>query len=444
MLTVYNLFLGLNDMEKFLVRGGRKICGEIQAVGAKNAVLPILAATLLSENPVKITNVPSLNDVTTMLALISRMGAIVTLGDDMCLHINAHSLVTHTADYDLVKTMRASVLVLGPLLARFGEAKVAFPGGCAIGARPVDLHVHALEKMGATIEVDEGYLVASVKGRLTGAEIVFPHVTVTGTENALMAAVLANGETILHNAASEPEVADLAEFLISLGAKIKGHGTHTVIIEGVSSLCAEGVVHDVMPDRVEIGTYLMAGCMTRGSVRINRVVPAHLQSIFDTLRQTGAELTCGPDWVFLDSKGRRPRAISISTAPYPGMPTDMQAQFMALNTIADGTGSITETVFENRFMHVPELCRMGANLTIVESNRVATVGIDHLIAAPVMATDLRASAGLVLAGLVAEGETCIDRVYHIDRGYECIDEKLQILGADIERVTMPNKEKAVV
>jgi UDP-N-acetylglucosamine 1-carboxyvinyltransferase len=424
-------------MEKFFIEGGCKIQGQVRAAGAKNAVLPILAASLLAENTVEVANIPHLNDVTTMVTLLSQLGARVLLGDDMHLHIDPSALTSTTATYDLVKTMRASILVLGPLLTRFGSAKVAFPGGCAIGTRPVDLHIQALEKLGAKIEIEEGYLHATVpSGRLQGAEITFPKITVTGTENVMMAAVLAKGVTTIKNAAAEPEVYDLAVFLNTLGAKVSGQGTSTITIEGVEKLGLQEAFHSVMPDRIEVGTYLVAACMTRGSVRVNAAGPAHMRSVLDVIRQTGAEVTCGQDWVEVDMHGKRPKAISIETDPYPGMPTDMQAQFMALNTIAEGEGSVIETVFENRFMHVPELCRMGAKLELADSNCVHSVGIPNLIAAPVMATDLRASAGLVLAALVAEGQTCIDRVYHIDRGYECIDEKLQALGVPISRVNV--------
>ena len=424
-------------MEKFFIQGGCKIQGQVKAAGAKNAVLPILAASLLAENPVEIANIPYLNDVTTMVTLLSQLGANVLLGDDMHLHIDARELTSTTASYDLVKTMRASILVLGPLLARFGKAKVAFPGGCAIGTRPVDLHIQALQELGAKIEIEEGYLHASAPaGRLQGAEITFPKITVTGTENLLMAAALAKGVTTIKNAAAEPEVYDVAAFLNELGAKITGHGTSTITIEGVEKLGLNGAFHSVMSDRIEVGTYLVAACMTRGSVRVNSAGPVHMHSILGAIRESGAEVKCGQDWIEVDTHGKRPKAISIETDPYPGMPTDMQAQFMALNTIAEGNGSVIETVFENRFMHVPELCRMGAQLEVIGNNKVLSKGVTHLVGAPVMATDLRASAGLVLAALVAEGQTCIDRVYHIDRGYECIDEKLQALGAPISRVNV--------
>jgi UDP-N-acetylglucosamine 1-carboxyvinyltransferase len=331
--------------------------------------------------------------------------------------------------------MRASILVLGPLLARFGEAQVAFPGGCAIGRRPVDLHIQALEQVGAEITIANGYLQAKVPGgRLRGTLIAFPKITVTGTENVMMAAVLAKGRTVITHAAAEPEVSDLAVFLNKLGAKITGHGTTTITIEGVDQLAVPSVLHSVMPDRIEVGTYLVAACMTRGLVRVNGAEPLHMHSILNAIRQSGSEVLCGPDWVQVQSHGKRPQAVSFITDPYPGMPTDMQAQFMAMNTVAQGMASMVETVFENRFMHVAELRRMGAELRSEGNNKVVSTGIEHLMAAPVMATDLRASAGLVLAALVAEGETCIDRVYHIDRGYECIDEKLQSLGVSIRRV----------
>jgi UDP-N-acetylglucosamine 1-carboxyvinyltransferase len=429
-------------MEQFFIRGGCKIQGQVKAAGAKNAVLPILAASLLAESPVEIANIPHLNDVTTMVTLLSQLGARVLLGDDMHVHIDASELTSTTAPYDLVKTMRASILVLGPLLARFSSAKVAFPGGCAIGTRPVDLHIKALEQLGAKIEIAEGYLHAKIPGgRLIGDEITFPKVTVTGTENVMMAAVLAKGVTTIKNAAAEPEVRDLAVFLNKLGAKILGQGTSTLRIEGVEKLGLTHTVHSVMPDRIETGTYLVAACMTRGSVRVNAADPADMGSILEAIRQAGGEITQGEDWVAVDMDGKRPRAISIETDPYPGMPTDMQAQFMAMNTIAEGQGSVIETVFENRFMHVPELCRMGAKLEQLDKNRVISSGIERLTAAPVMATDLRASASLVLAALVAEGQTCIDRVYHIDRGYECIDEKLQSLGVPIVRLNVNSSIK---
>ena len=421
-------------MEKFFIKGGCKLQGQVRAAGAKNAVLPILAASLLSETPVDIANIPYLNDVTTMITLLSRLGAQVLLGDDMHLRVNASHLTSTKAPYELVKTMRASIVVLGPLLARFGHAEVAFPGGCAIGSRPVDLHIQALEQLGAVIQIEEGYLRATVPGgRLQGATITFPKVTVTGTENLMMAAVLADGVTTIQNAAAEPEVSDLALFLNAMGAKISGYGTPTLVIEGVDKLKPQAECHQVMPDRIEAGTYLVAGCMTRGAVRVNAANPLHMEATLQVLREAGAEVDYGHDWVSVDMKGKRPQAVRIETAPYPGMPTDMQAQFMALNTVAEGEGSVIETVFENRFMHVPELCRMGAQLESIDSHCVRSTGVEKLKGAPVMATDLRASAGLVLAALVAEGETCIDRVYHIDRGYECIDEKLHALGVTIVR-----------
>lgn len=421
-------------MEKFFIKGGCQLQGQVKAAGAKNAVLPILAGALLSETPVEISNIPYLNDVTTMITLLSQLGAQVLLGDNMHLRVDASNLTSTQAPYDLVKTMRASIVVLGPLLARFGHAEVAFPGGCAIGTRPVDLHIHALEQLGAVITIEEGYLYAKVpSGRLHGATISFPKVTVTGTENVLMAAVLAKGTTTIKNAAAEPEVCDLAIFLNALGAKISGYGTPTIVIEGVERLQPQQHCHQVMPDRIEAGTYLIAGCMTRGMVRVNGANPAHMDSILQVLREAGAHIDYGRDWVSVDMRNKRPKAVHIETSPYPGMPTDMQAQFMALNTVAEGEGTVIETVFENRFMHVPELCRMGAQLEPVDHHRICSVGIERLKGAPVIATDLRASAGLVLAALVAEGETCIDRVYHIDRGYECIDEKLHALGVQITR-----------
>ncbi len=417
-------------MEKHIINGGAPLIGEVRIAGAKNSVLPILAASILIDGPVEIGNIPHLNDVTTTMELLGRMGADITLLDGMRVIVDASHLTQLEAPYELVRTMRASILVLGPLLARYGEAHIALPGGCAIGPRPVDLHIHSLEKMGASIELTHGYIHAKVQGPLQGAVIDFPIVTVTGTENVMMAATLARGTTILRNAAQEPEVVDLANFLNTMGAKITGAGTPEITIEGVERL--EGRMYNVLPDRIETGTYLMAAAITQGCVTTKNTNPALLTAVLEKLQETGATITQGADWITLDMRNRRPRAVDIVTAPYPGLPTDLQAQFMALNAIAEGTSHITETIFENRFMHAAELVRMGANLEI-RGNTVICEGVTHLTGANVMATDLRASASLVLAGLVARGTTVIDRIYHIDRGYACIEEKLNQLGADIRR-----------
>ena len=373
---------------------------------------------------------PHLRDVTTMIELLGRLGVEATVHDGTHLEVNAASVTSYAAPYELVRTMRASILVLGPLLSRFGEADVSLPGGCAIGARPVDLHVAGLRALGAEVEIVDGYIRARA-GRLTGAHVVLDLVTVTGTENLMMAAVLAEGQTVLENAAREPEIVDLANFLNALGARISGAGTNRIVIDGVERL--GGAEYDVLPDRIETGTFLVAGVMTGGRVRALRARPDTVEAVLGKLRETGADVTTGPDWIEVDMRGRRPRAVDISTAPYPGFPTDMQAQFCALNTIADGVGTVTENVFENRYMHVSELQRMGASINL-QGNTAIIRGVERLNSAPVMATDLRASAGLVLAGLVAEGETIVDRIYHIDRGYECIEEKLQLLGAGIRRI----------
>ncbi len=417
-------------MDKLLISGGQRLDGEIRASGAKNAALPILAGTLLAASPVRVSNVPHLKDVTTTIELLGRMGVRVTLDERMGIEVDPRSIHELAAPYDLVKTMRASILVLGPLLARYGEARVSLPGGCAIGARPVDIHVAGLRSMGAEIDVENGYIVARAR-RLKGARLVMETVTVTGTENLLMAATLAQGESILKNAAREPEVVDLANFLVAMGARIEGIGTSTLRVEGVEEL--SGVDYAVLPDRIETGTYLVAGAMTGGRVRVRNACPGDLEAVLDKLAQSGAEVTLGDDWIEVDGRGQRPRAVSLKTSPHPGFPTDMQAQFTALNAIAEGTGVITETIFENRFMHVLELQRMGADIRI-EGNTAIVRGREHLEAAPVMATDLRASASLVLAGLVARGDTLVDRVYHVDRGYEQIEEKLGQLGARIRRV----------
>lgn len=418
-------------MNRLLIEGGGRLDGEIRISGAKNATLPILAAALLAETPITIGNVPHLHDVTTTVTLLRRMGVEVTVGEHMALEVDPSTIKEMVAPYELVRTMRASILVLGPLLARFGQAEVSLPGGCAIGSRPVELHLKGLAAMGADIEVRNGYIYASAK-RLHGAHILMDLVSVTGTENLMMAAALAEGETTIENAAREPEVVDLANCLIKMGAKIEGAGTETLRIQGVESL--QGCYYEVLPDRIETGTYLVAGALTGGRVRVKRTRPDMMQAVLDKLREAGAEITSADDWIELDMKGRRPQAVTIRTAPYPAFPTDMQAQFTALNTVAEGAGAVTETVFENRFMHVQELVRMGARIQL-EGNTAMIHGVQRLTAAPVLATDLRASASLVLAGLVAEGETVVDRIYHIDRGYECIEEKLAQLGAHIRRVS---------
>ncbi len=418
-------------MNRFLITGNKPLNGEICVSGAKNAALPIIAACLLAEEPVTLSNVPHLKDVTTMLNVLGTMGAEFTFDEKMKIQINAKKVNHFTAPYELVRTMRASILVLGPLLARFGEAIVSLPGGCAIGARPVDLHISAMEALGATVLIENGYIHAKTSGRLKGATIVFDLITVTGTENVMMAAVLAEGTTTLKNAAREPEVMDLANFLNTLGAKISGAGTDTITIEGVSAL--HGGSYSVLPDRIEAGTYLTAAACTRGKIKLKNVAPTILESVLIKLEEAGAKIEIGDNWITLDMQGNRPKAVNIRTAPYPAFPTDMQAQLMALNTIAEGTGTITETIFENRFMHALELQRMGANIKL-EGNTAICTGVDVLHGAPVMATDLRASASLVLAALAAEGETTIDRIYHIDRGYESIEEKFHQLGAQIRRI----------
>lgn len=407
-----------------------RLSGEISISGAKNAALPILAGSLLASGPVRISNVPQLKDVATTITLLQSMGVMVTLDEKMVVEIDSSDVTEHRAPYELVKTMRASILVLGPLVARFGEADVSLPGGCAIGARPVDLHVLGLQAMGADVAVENGFIRARAD-RLKGAHIVFDTVTVTGTENLMMAAVLAEGETVLENAAREPEVSDLAHFLELMGARIEGAGGSTIRIEGVDTL--SGTDYRVLPDRIETGTYLAAAAMTGGSIRLNHAAPEHLEAVLIKLGEAGATIATGPDWIELDMHGKRPRAVDIRTMPYPGFPTDMQAQFCALNAVAEGVGTVTETIFENRFQHVLELQRMGADIRL-QGNTAICSGVEKLSAAPVMATDLRASAGLVLAGLAAEGETLVDRIYHVDRGYERIEEKLHQLGASIRRV----------
>jgi len=417
-------------VDRLAISGGERLCGEVRISGAKNAALPILAATVLCSERVRVANLPHLNDVTTTISLLGRLGVEVTVHDGMEVEIDAASLHSFAAPYELVKTMRASVLVLGPLLGRFGQADVSLPGGCAIGARPVDLHVAGLRAMGAEVEIEDGYIRARAS-RLSGAQLFMDKVTVTGTENLMMAAVLADGETVIENAAREPEVADLAGFLNTLGARISGAGTDRIVVEGVDRL--HGGSYRVQPDRIEAGTFLVAGAITRGSLRISRACPEHLDAVLAKLQEAGARISVGTDWVELDMLGQRPKSVDVSTSPYPGFPTDMQAQFMALNAVADGVGAVTENVFENRFMHVPELQRMGADIKL-EGPTAIVRGCEQLHSAPVMATDLRASAGLVLAGLVAEGETVVDRIYHIDRGYEGIEEKLGQLGARIRRL----------
>lgn len=416
-------------MDKLLISGGTRLSGEIRISGSKNAALPVLAATLLAETPMLIKNVPHLRDITTMVGLLGRMGVDVVVDEYLNIETDTAPVHTFTAPYDLVKTMRASVLVLGPLLARFGQANVSLPGGCAIGSRPINLHIRSLEAMGAQINVENGYIRAKAD-RLRGAELYFDLVTVTGTENLLMAATLAEGESIIENAAREPEVVDLANCLIQMGAQIEGAGTDTIRIQGVERL--QGCEYSVMPDRIETGTYLVAAAMCGGKIKLKDTAPDLLDAVLSKLRETGATIRLGNDWIELDMDGRRPRSVDIYTAPYPAFPTDMQAQFTALNSIAEGVATLTETVFENRFMHVQELLRMGANIRL-EGNTAIVSGVKQLQAAPVMATDLRASASLVLAGLVATGDTLVDRIYHIDRGYECIEEKLSQLGAGIRR-----------
>lgn len=418
-------------MDKLIIEGGVRLEGEIRIAGAKNSALPILAATLLTSDKVTICNLPHLFDITTMLELLGCMGVQPVIDEKLNVEVDSSTITDLSAPYELVKTMRASILVLGPLLAKHKRAEVALPGGCAIGSRPVNLHITALEAMGADIVVEDGYIKASVKDRLKGAHIFMDMVTVTGTENVMMAACLADGQTIIENAAREPEVVDLALCLIAMGADISGHGTDTIVINGVSDL--HGCTYSVMPDRIETGTYLIAAAATRGKIKVKDTRPDILEAVLLKLEQAGADIKVGEDWISLDMHNQQPKAVSLRTAPYPAFPTDMQAQFTALNSIASGTGSITETVFENRFMHVHEMNRMGA-LIKVEGNTVIVVGSETLKGAPVMATDLRASASLIIAGLVASGETIVDRIYHIDRGYECIEEKLQLLGAKIRRI----------
>lgn len=417
-------------MEKLKVTGGCRLKGEVKASGAKNAALPILAASLLTADDLVLHNVPHLSDIRTMGKLLRGLGMTVERPSDTeTVRLNAKSLTTLTAPYELVKTMRASIVTLGPMLARFGEARVSLPGGCAIGARPVDQHIKGLQTLGAEVVIDHGYVVAKAK-RLKGAHIVTDMVTVTGTENLLMAATLAEGTTVIENAAREPEVVDLANCLIAMGAKIRGAGTPVIEVEGVSEL--HGATHSVLPDRIETGSFLVAALMTRGDVTVTHAAPHTLDIVLEKLREAGATVQTGDDWIRV-SIDKRPKAVSVRTVPHPGFPTDMQAQFMALDTIAEGTGRITETIFENRFMHVPELQRLGANIT-VDGHTAVVTGVEALSGANVMATDLRASASLVIAGLVAKGETIVDRIYHLDRGYDHMEVKLAALGAQIERI----------
>lgn len=417
-------------MDKLVIQGGKPLSGEIRISGAKNSALPIIACTLLADGVTTVGNLPHLHDVTSMINLLGTMGVDVAIGDDMHVEINPNSITSYTAPYELVKTMRASILVLGPLVARFGQAEVSLPGGCAIGSRPVDIHIAGLQAMGAKIDVIDGYIKASVDGRLKGARIYMDCVTVTGTENLLMAAALAEGTTVLENAAKEPEIVDLAECLIAMGAKITGHGTDMITIEGVPQL--KGCHFNVLPDRIETGTYLVAAAATGGKIKVKDTRADLLEAVLMKLEEAGAVIETGPDWISLDMQGKRPKAVNIRTAPHPAFPTDMQAQFMAMNALASGSSTVIETIFENRFMHAPELIRMGADIHI-NGNAAIMNGVEELKGAPVMATDLRASASLVIAALAAKGTTVVDRIYHIDRGYECIEEKLQLLGANIAR-----------
>ncbi len=418
-------------MDKLIINGGVPLSGMIRIAGSKNAVLPILAGTILASDIVTVHNVPHLQDVTTTMGLLGRMGSTITICEKMSIEVDPTTMSNTFAPYELVRTMRASILVLGPLLAKFGEAEVSLPGGCAIGARPVDLHLKGLEQMGVEIIVENGYIKAKAPNkRLTGARIVLDQVTVTGTENLMMAASLADGITVLENAAREPEVVDLADFINEMGGKVEGAGTDTITIEGVEKL--NGCDYTVLPDRIETGTYLVAAAVTGGKILLKDTDPSLLDSVIAKLKEAGATIDIGEDWIELDMEGRKPKAVSVKTSPYPGFPTDMQAQFCVLNSIAIGTGTVTETVFENRFMHIQEIMRMGSKVK-VEGNTAIIEGIDKLQGAQVMATDLRASASLVLAGLIADGETIVDRIYHIDRGYDHIEEKLACVGAAIKR-----------
>ena len=420
-------------MEKLQIVGGNRLSGDVRISGAKNSALPILAATLLAKGVMRVGNLPHLHDITTMLELLGCMGVEVAITEDMAVETDCRNVNSCVAPYDLVRTMRASILVLGPLLARYGEAEVSLPGGCAIGSRPVDLHLRGMEAMGAEVEVMEGYIKAHVPGgRLQGARIFLDTPTVTGTENILMAAVLADGISVIENAAREPEVVDLANCLNAMGAKISGIGSDTLTVEGVAEL--HGCSYEVLPDRIETGTYLVAAAVTGGKVRCRDTDPEIMDAVLVKLREAGADITCGEDWIELDMTGRRPKAVNIRTAPHPAFPTDMQAQFVVLNAVAEGVGTVIETIFENRFMHAQELVRMGADIH-VEGNTAIVTGRSKLNGAPVMATDLRASASLVIAAMVAEGTTDVNRIYHIDRGYECIEEKFQQLGANIRRIS---------
>lgn len=420
-------------MDKLLIKGGTQLRGELRASGAKNSAVLMLAASLLANEPVTIENVPHLRDITTMIELLGSLGVEVIVDEKMSLEIHANTIKTYTADYDLVRKMRASFLVLGPLLAHYGQAVVSLPGGCAIGPRPVDQHLKGLKALGAKIEMEEGYVNAKVDGRLQGAHFMFDFCTVGGTEQILMAATLAEGQTVLENCAREPEIIDLANCLNEMGADITGHGTDTITINGVESM--HGCTHRVIPDRVESATYLIAAAATGGCVKVKEARPEHLEVVLNKLREAGAKVTISDDGIEVDMEGRRPKAVSIVTAPYPSFPTDLQAQMMVLNSIAEGTATVKETIFENRFMHVHEIIRMGANIRLEGNNTIAIVeGVKELKGAPVMANDLRASVSLVIAGLAAKGDTVVDRIYHIDRGYEQVEEKLRLLGADIERV----------
>lgn len=418
-------------MDKLLISGGGPLSGEIRVSGAKNSALPILAATLLADGPVMVSNVPHLHDITTMFELLGCLGVTVILNEKMQVEVDATTLHSYVAPYELVKTMRASILVLGPMLSKYGTASVSFPGGCAIGSRPVDLHLHGLEMMGAKIDIDDGYINASVDGRLKGAHIFMDIASVGATENLMMAAALADGQTIIENAAREPEVVDLANCINALGGKVSGMGTATVMVDGVESLHSGS--YKIMPDRIETGTYLAAAAATRGKVKLKDTDPTILEAVLLKLEEAGANITTGDDWIELDMEGRRPKAVSFRTAPYPAFPTDMQAQLTTVNAVAEGVGTITETIFENRLVQAHELNRMDAAITL-EGNTAIVTGVERLKAAPVMASDLRASASMVIAGLVADGDTVVDRIYHIDRGYECIEEKLQQLGANIRRI----------
>ena len=417
-------------MQKLIIQGGNPLRGEIKISGAKNAALPVLCAALLTSDTLKVQNLPDLNDVTTMLSLLEEMGTNISTNNHSDVELTVTHLSKLVAPYEMVKTMRAAILVLGPMLARAGEATISLPGGCAIGMRPVDQHIKGLQAMGADIKIEHGYIHAVAK-QLQGARIVMDMITVTGTENLMMAATLATGTTVLENAAREPEVVDLCNCLVAMGAKISGIGTDTLEIEGVERL--HGAEYAVMPDRIETGTYLVAAAATRGKVKLKDTDPKQLDAVLLKLQEAGAIIESGEDWISLDMQGKRPKAVNIKTAPYPAFPTDMQAQFTAMNAVAEGAGTVVETIFENRLIQAHEMNRMGASIQI-EGNTAIVTGTEKLKAAPVMATDLRASASLVIAGLVAEGATHVERIYHIDRGYECIEEKLQLLGANIRRV----------